>query len=234
MSFFSQMYDLFYQAFIQNGRYMLYITGLGQTLLMAAGATVLGVVIGTLVAIVKVYALDNRMLKPLEVLADMYIGFIRGTPIIVQLFIIYFSIFKWVPGEYAVLVAILAFGLNSGGYVAEIIRAGIMSVDRGQMEAGRSLGLSKNTAMRFIVLPQAVKNILPPLFNEFIMLVKETSVASFIAIKELTYAATIVSSRTYVKDPPLYIIALMYLVVVLGLTALQKTLERRMAASDKR
>ena len=148
--------------------------------------------------------------------------------------IMYYIVFKSAPPEMAVGVAMLAFGVNSGAYVAEIFRAGITSIDRGQMEAGRSLGLSKNTTMRYIILPQAIKNILPALFNEFIVLVKETSVAGYISIRDLTKAAELVRSRTFEPFIPLIGIALVYLVLVMVLTAIQRRIERRLTAGDKR
>ena len=153
---------------------------------------------------------------------------------VVQLLIMYYIVFKSAPPEMAVGVAMLAFGVNSGAYVAEIFRAGITSIDRGQMEAGRSLGLSKNTTMRYIILPQAIKNILPALFNEFIVLVKETSVAGYISIRDLTKAAELVRSRTFEPFIPLIGIALVYLVLVMVLTAIQRRIERRLTAGDKR
>ena len=223
-----------YDNIIANSRYLLYIEGFRNTLIMALGGVLLGTLIGIVIAVIKVYAIDTRGLKLLDALADIYITIIRGTPILIQIMITYYVIFQSASMEMAIPVAVLAFGVNSGAYVAEIIRAGILSVDRGQMEAGRSLGLSKNTAMRYIVMPQAVKNILPALFNEFIVLVKETSVAGFIAIRELSMVANLVKSRTFNAYVPLLFVAGIYLVVVVGLTALQKRLERRMSAGDRR
>ncbi len=223
-----------YTNIIADDRYLLYLEGLKNTLLMAAGAVVIGVLLGMIVAIIKVYAADNRKLRPLEALCNLYLAVIRGTPMVVQLLIMYYIVFKSAPPEMAVGVAMLAFGVNSGAYVAEIFRAGITSIDRGQMEAGRSLGLSKNTTMRYIILPQAIKNILPALFNEFIVLVKETSVAGYISIRDLTKAAELVRSRTFEPFIPLIGIALVYLVLVMVLTAIQRRIERRLTAGDKR
>lgn len=234
LNFFQTLGQDIYANIFANERYLMYLEGFRNTIIMALGGVVLGTIIGVLIAIIKVYAIDSKGLKLFDVLADIYITVIRGTPILIQIMIMYYVIFASAPMDMAIPVAVLAFGVNSGAYVAEIIRAGILSVDRGQMEAGRSLGLSKNTTMRYIVLPQAVKNILPALFNEFIVLVKETSVAGFIAIRELSMVANLVKSRTFNAYVPLIFVALIYLVVVVGLTALQKKLERRLSASDRR
>ena len=234
LNFFQTLGQDIYANIFANERYLMYLEGFRNTIIMALGGVVLGTIIGVLIAIIKVYAIDAKGLKLFDVLADIYITVIRGTPILIQIMIMYYVIFASAPMDMAIPVAVLAFGVNSGAYVAEIIRAGILSVDRGQMEAGRSLGLSKNTTMRYIVLPQAVKNILPALFNEFIVLVKETSVAGFIAIRELSMVANLVKSRTFNAYVPLIFVALIYLVVVVGLTALQKKLERRLSASDRR
>ena len=223
-----------YTNIIADDRYLLYLEGLRNTLLMALGGVIIGTIIGVVIAVVKVYAVENKGLAPLNWLANIYIGLIRGTPVVVQLMIFYFVVFASASDSWAMPVAMLSFGINSGAYVAEIIRAGILSVDRGQTEAGRSLGLSQNTTMRYIVLPQAIKNILPALFNEFIALVKETSVAPLIAVRELTMVSTVIKSRTFNAYVPLLTIAAIYLVIVLGLTALQKKMERRMSVSDQR
>ncbi|MCX7614139.1 MAG: amino acid ABC transporter permease [Clostridiales bacterium] len=207
--------------------------GLLITLNIAFFSAVLGVLIGMLIAIVKVYSVQNKGLKPLNFICDIYLTFVRGTPMAVQLLIMYFVFFAFAPATFQIPIAIIAFGFNSGAYVAEIIRAGIQSIDRGQMEAGRSLGLTKNMTMRFIILPQAVKNILPALFNEFITLVKETAIVSLIAVPDLTMAASLVRSRTFNAYVPLFFIAIIYLIIVVGLTALQKRLERRLAVNDQ-
>ena len=223
-----------YTNIIADGRYLLYLEGLRNTLFMALGGVIIGTVIGVLIAIIKVYAAENKGLAPLNWLANVYIGLIRGTPVVVQLMIFYYVVFASADDTWAIPVAMLSFGINSGAYVAEIIRAGILSVDRGQTEAGRSLGLSQNVTMRYIVLPQAVKNILPARFNEFIALVKETSVAPMIAVRELTMVSTVIKSRTFNAYVPLLAVAAIYLVIVLGLTALQKKMERRLRVSDQR
>ena len=223
-----------YTNIIADGRYLLYLEGLRNTLFMALGGVIIGTVIGVLIAIIKVYAAENKGLAPLNWLANVYIGLIRGTPVVVQLMIFYYVVFASADDTWAIPVAMLSFGINSGAYVAEIIRAGILSVDRGQTEAGRSLGLSQNVTMRYVVLPQAVKNILPALFNEFIALVKETSVAPMIAVRELTMVSTVIKSRTFNAYVPLLAVAAIYLVIVLGLTALQKKMEGRLRVSDQR
>ncbi len=223
-----------YDNIVKDGRYMLYLEGLGNTLIITLGAAILGIFLGTLVAICKVYAKDNKALRPLEILCDVYLTVIRGTPMMVQVMIFAFVVFASVGFESMVYVAMLAFGINSGAYVAEIVRAGIQAVNIGQTEAGRSLGLTKNMTMRYIVIPQAVKNILPALANEAIVLFKETAIVGYIAIKDLTYAATLIRSRTYSALVPLLFIALIYLAVVMLMTWGLRKLERRLGKSDKR
>lgn len=226
----SELKNIIYITLIKDDRYKYFLEGLSNTVLIAIFSTLIGVVIGSLVAIVKVYAKENRKLRPIELIADLYTTVIRGTPVVVQLFIMYFVIFK--SQTEGISVAIATFGINSGAYVAEIIRGGLMSVDKGQAEAGRSLGLTQNQTMFKIVIPQAVKTILPALGNEFIMLLKETSVAGYIGIRDLTKAQDIVSGRTLEYTFPLLLTAGIYLVMVLGLTALLKHFERRLARSD--
>ena len=233
MAFSGQLQSDIYANIFYSGRIFLYLKGLGITLTIAFFAALLGVMIGMVIAIVKVYAVENKGLNPFNFLCDAYLTFVRGTPMAVQLLIMYFVIFGSAPATFQIPIAIIAFGVNSGAYVAEIIRAGIQSIDRGQTEAGRSLGLTKNTTMRYIILPQAIKNILPALFNEFITLVKETAIVSLIAVPDLTYAATWIRSRTFNAFVPLFFIAIVYLVIVVGLTAIQKRLERRLAKSDQ-
>ena len=223
-----------YDNLIAKGAPGVYASGLLNTIILALGATLIGVILGALVAIVKVYAVDNRRLRPIEWLCNVYLTVIRGTPMMVQLMIMYYAIFSFAPLNWAIPIAILSFGINSGAYVAEIIRAGILSIDRGQMEAGRSLGMTKNQTMRFVILPQAIKNILPALFNEFIVLIKETAIVNIVAVGDLTKAALNIRSRTFNAWVPLFFIALVYLLLVTGLSALQKRLERRLAVNDQR
>lgn len=216
--------------FIDNNGWQAFLSGLGVTLSITIGAAVLGCIIGVLIAIAKVYHVKSKKAKWLDVICSVYLTIIRGTPVVVQLMIMYFVILVNVD---SVMVAVLAFGINSGAYVAEIIRAGIMSIDSGQTEAGRSLGLSSFTTMRKIVLPQAIKNILPALGNECITLLKETSVVGYIAIMDITRVAMNIRSRT--ADPffTLIFIALVYLVLVMLLTKLFNILEKRLAKSDR-
>ncbi len=222
-----------YSNIIQNDRWMLYLQGLEHTIVITLGAALIGIVLGALVAICKVYARHNKKLKPLDVLCDVYLTVIRGTPVMVQLLIFAFVLFASAPMSMNIFVAILAFGINSGAYVAEIVRAGILAVGAGQTEAGRSLGLTNNMTMRFIVMPQAIKNILPALANEAIVLLKETAVVGYIAIGDITYMATMVRSRTY-SPVPLLLIAAVYLAIVMLMTWGLRKLERRLAKSDHR
>lgn len=223
----NSLYDKFYYSVIYDGRYKYILEGLANTLLMALGAVMIGIIIGTSLAIFRNIHDSTGKVKLLNILAKTYITIIRGTPSILQLMIIYYVIFK-TTNISIVLVGIIAFGINSGAYVAEIVRAGINSVSRGQKEAGYALGLNYHQVMRHIVIPSAIKNILPTLGNEFITLVKETAVGAYIGIIELTKASDIIASRTYDYFFPLIIIALIYLSITLFLTKLFSALERRM------
>ena len=221
----------FEKTFIREDRYKMFLGGLGNTLIIALCATLIGVVIGALVAIVKVYHKQTGKLKYLNAICEIYTTIIRGTPIVVQLLITYNIIFVW--STQAVAIGIMGFGINSGAYVAEIMRGGINAVDIGQTEAGRSLGLSSATTMKSIVLPQAIKNVLPAIGNEFIALLKETSVIGFLGVIDLTKAAERVISRTADVYFPYLSIAAIYLILVYGLNYLFKLLERRLAKSDR-
>lgn len=220
----------FYVSFIADDRWQMYLSGLGNTILIALLATLFGLCLGLLVSIIKYFAKDNKKLRILEVICDIYLTVIRGTPVLIQLMIIYFSVFATMTN--GVPAAIIGFSINSGAYIAEIMRSGISAIDKGQSEAGRSLGLNNVQTMHLIILPQAIKNALPALFNEFITLLKETSIAGMIAVPELTKMASNIRGRAFVTMP-LYIVALIYLVLVVAMTALQKNLERRLAVSDK-
>ena len=220
--------DRFYSSVILDGRYKYILKGLFNTLIITLGAVVLGVFLGTLLAIIRNYHDNTKKLKILNAVAKLYITIIRGTPSILQLMIIYYVIFKSVSIN-IVFVGILAFGINSAAYVAEIIRAGLNSVNKGQIEAGYALSLDYKKVMRYIVLPQAIKNIIPALGNEFITLLKETSVAGYIGILELTKASDIVASSTYDYFFPLLIVAIIYLILTLGLTKLLNFFERRLS-----
>ncbi len=224
--------DSFYQNFIEDNRWKYLTSGLVNTLLITAGALVLGVVLGFLIALIRTTHDKTGKLGFLNWLAKLYLTVIRGTPVVVQLMIVYFVIFASVRIN-QVVVAIIAFGINSGAYVAEIFRSGIMSIDPGQMEAGRSLGLNYRQTMWKIIMPQAVKNVLPALGNEMITLLKETSVAGYIAIRDLTKGGDIIRNRTYSPFLPLLAVAAIYLVIVLILQALVGRMERRLAKSDR-
>ena len=236
--FTTQMLHDFYQSFLEGDRWQLYLEGLGVTFQVTVLALLLGMVLGVLVAVVRTMHAQQRIgrkspfLGLLNGLCLVYTTVIRGTPMMVQLLIMYFVIFAGTRNQLG--VAVLAFGINSGAYVSEIIRGGIMSVDAGQMEAGRSLGLGYVPVMRFVVIPQAVKNILPALGNELITLFKETSIVTVIGLVDLTKVAMQIQTRTYQALMPFFGIALMYLVVVMILTWLLGILERRMRRSDRR
>ncbi|MDF2611793.1 MAG: putative rane protein [Lachnospiraceae bacterium] len=228
---FDKLYQSFYNALVPDGRYMAYLDGLKVTIIISLLAIIIGIAIGVIVAVVKVSAANSKM-RWLTGICNIYINIIRGTPLMVQLLIIYNLVFTS-RNTNEIIVGAVCFGINSGAYVAEIIRAGIESIDRGQMEAGRSLGLNYIQTMRLIILPQAVKNILPALGNEFIVLIKETSVAGVIAVTDLTKAAQYVGSRTWDILPPLVIAAGCYLIIVMGLSKLLAVFERRLARGDR-
>jgi His/Glu/Gln/Arg/opine family amino acid ABC transporter permease subunit len=230
--FFEGLYRGFYATFIYRDRYLIFIDGFKATIVISFFALLIGITIGIFVGIVKVYSYRTGKLKPLAGLVDVYLTLFRGTPVMVQLMIWYYVILTFI--DQALYIAIIGFGINSGAYMAEIVRAGILSIDKGQSEAGRSLGLSEATTMRFIVLPQAVKNTLPAFFNEFISLLKETSIAGTITVIDLTKAGDLVRSRTFMAFYPLMTVAAVYLLIVTLLTLLQKKLERRMQKSDRR
>lgn len=223
--------DRFYLNFIKDDRWMYIVDGLKVTLLVTFFAVLIGIVIGFLVATVRSTYDKTGKLKILNILCQIYLTVIRGTPVVVQLLIIYFVIFGNVNID-KIPVAIMAFGFNSGAYVAEIFRSGIMSIDGGQFEAGRSLGFNYVQTMRYIIMPQAFKNVLPALGNEFIVLLKETSVAGYIALQDLTKGGDIIRSRTYDAFMPLIAVALIYLAMVLIFTKLVNMLERRLRNSD--
>lgn len=228
----------FYTAFIEGDRWKLYLQGLGITLEMTVFALIFGTILGVVVAVVRTAHDQQRprqrniLLGILNVLCKIYTTVIRGTPMMVQILIWGFVIFA--SSRNKVLVGIIGLGINSGAYVAEIVRGGLMSVDKGQMEAGRSLGLNYMTTMRFIVIPQAVKAILPALGNEFITLFKDTALVTTIGGKELLYAAQAVGARTYSVLFPYLGIAVIYLVMVILFTWLLGIFERRLRASDRR
>ncbi len=221
----------FYQNFIEDDRWKYITDGLFNTLRITFFAVLIGIFLGFLIAVVRSTYDKTHRLGVLNALCKVYLTVIRGTPVLVQLLIIYFVVFGSVKID-KTLVAVIAFGINSGAYVAEIFRSGIMSIDNGQFEAGRSLGFNYPQTMFYIVMPQAFKNVLPALGNEFIGLLKETSVAGYIAIQDLTKGADIIRSRTYSAFMPLIAAALIYLVLVMVFTFFVQKLERRLRNSD--
>ncbi len=234
LSFFSVLSDKLTDAFIVKSRYKYIVTGLGNTLLITIFAVFIGILLGTLVALVKVaHGNDNKKFRVLNTLANLYLTIIRGTPVIVQLLIMYYIILSSTSVD-KITASILAFGINSGAYVAEVIRSGIQSVDKGQIEAGRSLGLNERDTMVKIVFPQALKNVLPAIGNEFIALLKETSVAGYIGVQDLTKGGDIIRSITYDAFTPLLTTAGAYLLIVIGLTTALSKFERRLHKSDNR
>lgn len=228
---FQSWLDTLYNTFIVADRYKVMISGLEKTLIITVGALIIGVILGTIVAIVKVFADGNKALRPLEWLCNLYLTVIRGTPVVVQLLISFFIIFTWAKD--GTWVAVVTFGINSGAYVAEVIRSGIMAIDKGQDEAGRSLGFSRAQTMWLIILPQAFKNILPAIGNEMIALLKETSVAGYVAVIDLTKAGNQIKNNTYDQINPILLVAITYLVIVIALTKLLGILERRLRNSER-
>ena len=238
LTFFQSFFFKFYQAFIESSRWTQYIKGVGTTLLVTAMALVIGIILGVVVSLIRT-AHDqqrpghhNPVLAVLNLICKVYITVIRGTPMMVQLLIMGLVIFA--NSRNFTMVGALTLGINSGAYVSEIIRGGLMSLDPGQAEAGRSLGLNYFQTMRFIVVPQAFKAILPALGNEFIILLKDTSLITVIGGKELLYAARGVMNRTYEQMFPLLGTAAIYLVLVIIFSWLLGKLERRLRQSDRR
>lgn len=237
VAWWQQFYVYFYQAFIESDRWKGYLEGVGVTLIATALALLMGVILGVTVAVVRTAHDQQRpgqrnvLLGAFNAICRVYVTIIRGTPMMLQLMIWAFVVFK--SREYTI-VGIFGLGINSGAYVAEIIRGGLMAVDGGQMEAGRSLGLNYLDTMRFIVVPQAFKAILPSLGNEFIVLLKDTSLLSVIGGQELLYAAKAVSNRTFEQMFPLVGAACVYLALVMVFSWLQGKLERRLRESDRR
>ena len=229
---FKELKSQFILNFITEDRWLSLFKGLGVTLVITFFAVILGFVLGFSVAVVRNIYDNTKRLKFLNFICNIYLTVIRGTPVVVQLLIIYFVIFSSIRVDKSV-AAILAFGINSGAYQAEIFRSGINSVPKGQMEAGRSLGFNYAQTMVFIIMPQAIKNILPTLANEFIVLMKETSVAGYIALEDLTKAGDVIRSRTYSAMMPFLAVALLYLIMVMLFSYLVKLLERSLAKSGR-
>ena len=227
--------EKFIEYFITYRGYVRVLLGLKNTLIIAVIGLLIGVVIGTLIATVRVVPKYKRLPRVLDRFCDFYVALFRGTPIVVQLLVFYYVFFPLIGVQItSVNVSILVFGLNSGAYVSEIMRSGIQSVDPGQMEAGRALGLSFSRTMWEIVIPQAVKNILPTLGNEFIALIKETSVISFVGAADLYAAFNYIGSNSYEFMVPFLAMALIYIILVLLITMLIRLMERRLAVSDRR
>ncbi len=230
-----KIWNLFYKQFITYGGYRSVLDGLLVTVEIAVFGLIIGILIGTLIASVKVMPKNRTILKVLEKICDIYVAFFRGTPMVVQLLIGYFVLMPALGiAADGIIVAIIVFGLNSGAYVSEIMRAGILSVDQGQLEAGRAVGLPWAVSMMKIVIPQSIKNILPTLGNEFIVLVKETSVVSFIAVADITKAFRSIGDANYEYIIPYCTLALVYLVMVMGITLLIRLLERRLRRNERK
>lgn len=216
-----------YETFIATHYYTMMLDGLKNTIVITVGALAIGVAIGMLIAVVKYFAEDSKAWRPLALLCDVYVTVIRGIPVVVLLLIFYFIILTSAEGT---VVAILTFGINSGAYMAELIRSGINAVDAGQMEAARSLGMSRLQAMYKVIFPQAIRYILPAIGNELIALLKETSVAGYVAVVDLTRAGNLVRNNTYDALNPLMTVAVTYLVIVIGLAQLLAAFERNLAS----
>ena len=232
----SEKLAIFYDQFIIKEGYLLVFEGLWVTILLSILGLFIGVIIGTLIAILITKEEKNSFEKFLQIIAKIYVGFFRGTPIVVQLLFIYFVILPLVGlgGMNALIVAVFIFGLNSGAYVSEIVRGGILSVDVGQNEAARALGLNSKQSMRFVVFPQSIKNALPNLGNEFVTLLKETSVANYVTVHDLTYAFKTIGSASYEYMIPYFFLAFSYLVLVLIATYFVNIYERKLRKGDKR
>lgn len=238
---FENFVSQFNKAFIVDDRWKIFLKGLGNTMTITLGAAAIGIVIGVIIAVFRFIALQrdprkkmtagNAVILIIDKLMAVYVAVIRGTPLAIQLMIMAFIILQGISD--GVIIATIAFGLNSGAYVSEVIRAGIQSVDSGQMEAGRSLGLNRVATMKLIILPQALKNILPALCNEAIAIIKETSIVGLIAVVDLTRASDLVRSRTMQPYFPLIAVALIYFVLVFGLTTLVGKWEKKLAKSDR-
>ena len=227
-------FEILEKYFVDYGGFEDLLGGLLATVQIAVFGLIIGIVIGTLIAVVKIIPQNNKFVKVLNVICNVYVEVFRGTPIVVQLLVFYYALPMLIGVSFPQIpCAIVTFGLNSGAYVSEIMRAGIMSVDKGQMEAARSVGLNFRQGMFSVVLPQAVKNIIPTLGNEFITLIKETSVLSFITVYDLYTALTAIGSKNYEKMVPYLVMAAIYIVLVLLITLLVRLLEQALAKSDK-
>ena len=227
VSFMEKLYD----NFVKDNRYQYILKGLGNTLIITVFAVMIGIILGFLIAVVRTSHDRNGGLTILNAICKVYLTIMRGTPVMIQLLIIYYVILALVTNKIA--VAAIAFGLNSAAYVAEIVRSGIMSVEIGQFEAGRSLGLNYRQTMQSIIIPQAVKNILPALLNEFISLLKETSISGYIGLMDLTKGGDIIRSNTYEAFLPLIAVAMIYLILVMMLSFGVSRLERKLRNNER-
>ncbi|MBO4390945.1 MAG: amino acid ABC transporter permease [Lachnospiraceae bacterium] len=228
-------WNMFYNAFMEKGGYQEVLTGILNTILIAFGALVIGILLGTVIAACEVVSSKHPVVKVLKKICQVYVAFFRGTPMVVQLLLGYFVVLPLLGISLSsVVVAVIIMGLNSAAYTSEIMRSGILSVDPGQMEAGRALGLNYSTTMMNVILPQAVKNILPTLGNELISLIKETSVVSFIGVVDLYKAFRSIASSNYEYMVPFLVMAVIYIVMILVITGLLRLMERGLRNSDKR
>lgn len=234
MGNFEKKIDVFIEQFIKYGGYNRVLAGLKNTLIIAIIGLIIGIIIGTLIAAVRVIPKYKRFPRVLNRICNVYVGFFRGTPIVVQLLLFYYVLLPLLSVKMSsVSVSIIVFGLNSGAYISEIMRAGILSVDCGQMEGGRAMGLSFSATMLKIVIPQAIKNILPTLGNEFIVLIKETSVVSFVGAADLYVAFNLIGTNSYEFMVPYLAMALIYIVMVFVISTLVKIMERSLRKGDK-
>ena len=230
-AFLSRWFDQLYETFVVDDRYMMLVEGFCNTLIIMLGALAIGIAIGGLITLIKYCGTGIPWMKPLCVLCDVYTTVIRGIPVVVVLLIFYFVI---LPSADGITVGIVTFGINSGAYVAELMRSGIQAVDPGQMEAAQCLGMTRLQAARRVVLPQAMKNILPAIGNEMIDLLKETAVAGYVAVRDLTRAGNLIRNNTFDAVNPLLVVALTYLLLVILLTALLRKFERRLNRNAER
>ena len=235
MGNFQQKIDIFLEIFLEQNGYVKVVEGLRNTMTIAVTGLIVGIIIGTLIAAVRVMPKYKRLPRVLNSICGFYVAMFRGTPMVVQLLVFYYVLFPLMGWKITGLqVAMLVFGLNSGAYISEIMRGGIQSVDAGQMEAGRAVGLSYWTTMLKIVIPQAVKNILPTMGNEFITLIKETSIVSFVGAADLYVAFNYIGSNSYEFMVPYLVMAMIYIVLVLIISLLIKLMERSLKKSDRR
>lgn len=231
---FGRKFEVFWDFFIYKNGYSTVLLGLKNTVIIAISGLIIGIVIGTIIAAVRVVPKTNPVIKVLDKICQLYVNLFRGTPIVVQLLVFYYVLMPLMNLHiHSVGVAVAVFGMNSGAYISEIMRAGILSVDPGQMEGGRSVGLSYGTTMMKIVIPQAIKNILPTLGNEFISLIKETSVVSFVGATDLYVAFNRIGSNSYEFMVPYLVMAVIYIILVVFITMLIRIMERSMRKGDK-